>query len=94
MSTVANLAPGRIRSVLDAFDAGDTARAARLQRRAIDLVARTMSAGLPGTVTVKGLLNALGLLSGPVRAPLRPASPETVAALRASYEQLVTEPSL
>ncbi len=93
VSTVANLVPRQLRSVLDAFDAGDTARAARLQQQATELVELTMSAGLPGTVTAKGLLNALGLPAGPVRAPLRPASPETVAALRAAYERLVAEQS-
>jgi 4-hydroxy-tetrahydrodipicolinate synthase len=91
VSTVANLAPRQLRSVLDAFDAGDTARAARLQQQATELIELTMSAGLPGTVTVKGLLNDLGLPAGPVRAPLRPADPETVAALRAAYERLVAE---
>ncbi|MGX4692916.1 4-hydroxy-tetrahydrodipicolinate synthase [Streptomyces sp. JNUCC 63] len=91
VSTVANLAPRQLRSVLDAFDAGDTARAACLQQRATELIESTMSSGLPGTVTVKGLLNALNLPAGPVRAPLRPAAPETVAALRAAYERLVAE---
>ncbi|MFF7897938.1 4-hydroxy-tetrahydrodipicolinate synthase [Streptomyces sp. NPDC088817] len=88
VSTVANLVPRRLRSILDAFDAGDTARAARLQQQATELVESTMSAGLPGTVTVKALLNALTLPAGPVRPPLRPAPPETTAALRAAYERL------
>jgi 4-hydroxy-tetrahydrodipicolinate synthase len=38
VSTVANVAPELFRAVLDAFDAGDTGRAALLQRRAIPLV--------------------------------------------------------
>ncbi|WP_073952630.1 4-hydroxy-tetrahydrodipicolinate synthase, partial [Streptomyces kebangsaanensis] len=88
VSTVANLVPRQLRSVLDAFDAGDTARAARLQQRATELVELAMSAGLPGTVTVKGLLNDLGLPAGPVRAPLRPAGRETTDGLRAAYERL------
>ncbi|MGV9350509.1 4-hydroxy-tetrahydrodipicolinate synthase [Streptomyces spiralis] len=88
VSTVANAAPRQLRAVLDAFDAGDTALAARLQQRAIELVELTMASGLPGTVTVKGLLGALGLPAGPVRAPLRPAGRETVEALRAAYERL------
>ncbi|MFE9168605.1 4-hydroxy-tetrahydrodipicolinate synthase [Streptomyces kebangsaanensis] len=91
VSTVANLVPRQLRSVLDAFDAGDTARAARLQQRATELVELAMSAGLPGTVTVKGLLNDLGLPAGPVRAPLRPAGRETTDGLRAAYERLVAE---
>ncbi|MEV1067829.1 4-hydroxy-tetrahydrodipicolinate synthase [Streptomyces sp. NPDC050263] len=89
VSTVANIVPDRLRAVLDAFDAGDTAEAARLQQRATELVESVMSSGLPGTVTVKALLNDLGLPSGPVRAPLRPADRDTVGGLRAVYERLV-----
>lgn len=88
VSTVANAAPRQLRAVLNAFDAGDTALAARLQQQAIELVELTMASGLPGTVTVKGLLGALGLPAGPVRAPLRPAGRETVEALRAAHERL------
>ncbi|NEC78890.1 4-hydroxy-tetrahydrodipicolinate synthase, partial [Streptomyces sp. SID7958] len=73
VSTVANVAPDHLRAVLDAFDAGDTALAARLQQAAIPLVEAVMASGLPGTVTVKALLTALGLPAGPPRPPLRPA---------------------
>ncbi|MGW3508791.1 4-hydroxy-tetrahydrodipicolinate synthase [Streptomyces sp. NPDC000994] len=88
VSTVANLVPRQLRSILDAFDAGDTARAARLQQQATELIESTMSAGLPGTVTVKALLNDLDLPAGPVRAPLRPADRKTTDGLRAAYERL------
>ncbi|MET7379763.1 4-hydroxy-tetrahydrodipicolinate synthase [Streptomyces sp. NPDC005526] len=88
VSTVANAVPHRLRAVLDAFDAGDTARAARLQQQATGLIARMMSADLPGAVTAKGLLNTLGLPAGPVRAPLRPADRETTDGLLAEYEHL------
>ncbi|WP_225074122.1 4-hydroxy-tetrahydrodipicolinate synthase [Streptomyces sp. CoT10] len=88
ISTVANLVPRRLRSILDAFDAGDTARAAQLQQQATELIESTMSAGLPGTVTVKALLNDLGRPASPVRAPLRPAGRETADGLRAAYERL------
>ncbi|MDN3021086.1 4-hydroxy-tetrahydrodipicolinate synthase [Streptomyces sp. S.PB5] len=88
VSTVANIAPARLRAVLDAFDAGDTTGAARLQQRAMLLIELMMSAGLPGTVTAKALLNDLGLPAGPVRAPLLPATPETTAELLAAYEEL------
>ncbi len=88
VSTVANVAPDLFRAVLDAFDAGDTGRAALLQRRAIPLIESMMAAGLPGTVTAKALLGALGLPAGPVRAPLRPADPETIAGLLAAYGEL------
>ncbi|MEU6365911.1 4-hydroxy-tetrahydrodipicolinate synthase [Streptomyces sp. NPDC046931] len=88
VSTVANVAPRRMRSVLDAFDAGDTAGAARLQHRATPLIEGMMAAGLPGTVTAKALLGALGLPAGPVRAPLRPAGREAVEGLLRAYERL------
>jgi 4-hydroxy-tetrahydrodipicolinate synthase len=87
ISTVANVAPRRLRAVLDAFDAGDTAGAAVLQQRATPLVEAMMSAGLPGAVTAKALLTALGLPAGPVRAPLRPAGREEVDGLLAAYEE-------
>ncbi|MEU1267671.1 4-hydroxy-tetrahydrodipicolinate synthase [Streptomyces sp. NPDC005799] len=88
VSTVANVVPAHLRSVLDAFDSGDTATAARAQQRATPLIESMMAAGLPGTVTAKALLNELGLPAGPVRAPLRPASHETVDGLLAAYEDL------
>ncbi|KOU55350.1 dihydrodipicolinate synthase [Streptomyces sp. MMG1533] len=89
VSTVANVVPARLRAVLDAFEAGDTPVSARLQQRATPLIESMMSAGLPGAVTAKALLNALGLPAGPVRAPLRPADRETVDGLLAAYEQLM-----
>ncbi|MFF6998851.1 4-hydroxy-tetrahydrodipicolinate synthase [Streptomyces sp. NPDC008313] len=89
VSTVANVVPRRLRAILDAFDAGDTAGAARLQRLAVPLIELMMASGLPGTVTAKALLGALGLPSGPVRAPLRPAGRETADGLLAAYERLV-----
>ncbi|WP_055416322.1 4-hydroxy-tetrahydrodipicolinate synthase [Streptomyces pactum] len=91
VSTVANVVPDLFRAVLDAFDAGDTGRAALLQRRAIPLVELMMAAGLPGTVTTKALLGALDLPAGPVRAPLRPADRETTDRLVATYEELTAD---
>ncbi|OIJ63136.1 4-hydroxy-tetrahydrodipicolinate synthase [Streptomyces mangrovisoli] len=93
VSTVANVVPGLMRSVLDAFDAGDTARAARLMRRAVPLIEAVMDAGLPGTVTAKALLAGLGLPAGPVRAPLRPADRETADGLRAVLAGVTGEPA-
>ncbi|AWT42414.1 MULTISPECIES: 4-hydroxy-tetrahydrodipicolinate synthase [Streptomyces] len=90
VSTVANVAPARLRAILDAFDAGDTATAARLQRRATPLIEAMMSAGLPGTVTAKALLTHLGHPAGPVRPPLRPADEDTVSSLREAYDTLTS----
>ncbi|AYG83633.1 4-hydroxy-tetrahydrodipicolinate synthase [Streptomyces hundungensis] len=75
VSTVANVAPGPLRAVLDAYDAGAPAEAARLNQLVLPLVELMMASGLPGTVTAKSLLNL------PVRAPLLPASPGEVARL-------------
>jgi 4-hydroxy-tetrahydrodipicolinate synthase len=87
VSTVANVVPEQLRSIIDTFDAGDTGGAARLQQRAMELIELMMAAGLPGTVTTKALLGALGLPAGPVRAPLRGAGAEAVDRLRGAYER-------
>ncbi|WP_329290518.1 4-hydroxy-tetrahydrodipicolinate synthase [Streptomyces pseudovenezuelae] len=89
VSTVANVVPARLRAILDMFEAGDTPVSARLQQRATPLIEAMMSAGLPGTVTAKALLHALGLPAGPVRAPLRPAGRKAADGLLAEYERLV-----
>ncbi|MGW6025012.1 4-hydroxy-tetrahydrodipicolinate synthase [Streptomyces sp. NPDC055099] len=88
ISTVANAVPGQLRSIIDAFDAGDTSGARRLQQQSMELIELMMGAGLPGTVTSKALLGALGLPGGPVRAPLRPAGREATDRLLAAYEAL------
>ncbi|MEU6667237.1 4-hydroxy-tetrahydrodipicolinate synthase [Streptomyces sp. NPDC046727] len=89
VSTVANAVPAHIASILAAFDAGDTARATRLQLAAMPLIEAMMGAGLPGTVTAKALLARLGLPAGPLRAPLLPAGRETADGLLAAYEALI-----
>lgn len=89
VSTVANVVPSQLRAVIDAFDAGDTAAAARLQQRATPLIESMTAAGLPGTVTGKALLNELGLPAGPVRPPLRPAGRAALDGLLAAYEDLM-----
>ncbi|UXY26833.1 4-hydroxy-tetrahydrodipicolinate synthase [Streptomyces sp. HUAS TT20] len=89
VSTVANAVPRRVAEILEAFEAGDTAAAARLQQRATPLIEAMMNGGLPGTVTAKSLLNELGLPAGPPRAPLRPAGREATDGLRTVYEELV-----
>lgn len=86
VSTVANVAGPGLAAVLDAYDRGDTAEATRLHRRYLPLIELMMASGLPGTVTAKALLADLGLPSGPVRAPLRPATEERTKALRAAWE--------
>lgn len=88
ISTVANIIPRQLRSIIDAFDAGDTAGARRFQQQSMELIELMMAAGLPGTVTSKALLAALDLPAGPVRAPLRPADRKAADGLLAAYEAL------
>ncbi|MET9496819.1 4-hydroxy-tetrahydrodipicolinate synthase [Streptomyces sp. NPDC006552] len=91
VSTVANAVPGAFRAIIDAYDAGDTALAARHQQLTIPLTELMMSAGLPGAVTAKALLADLSLPGGgPVRAPLLPADAPTVTRLRAAHDALVS----
>ncbi|MFJ2258185.1 4-hydroxy-tetrahydrodipicolinate synthase [Streptomyces sp. NPDC087844] len=89
VSTVANVTPRHFRSIIDAFDRGETDEAARLQRLGIALTESMMASGLPGAVTTKALLGALGLPAGPVRAPLRSAGRETTDGLLTEYERLM-----
>ncbi|WP_032796768.1 dihydrodipicolinate synthase family protein, partial [Streptomyces sp. HCCB10043] len=84
VSTVANVAPRQMRAPLDAFDAGRTDEAARLNGLTARLVELMMASGLPGTVTAKALLDA-----GPVREPLQPAGREAADGLRKAYEELL-----
>jgi 4-hydroxy-tetrahydrodipicolinate synthase len=86
VSTVANVAPRQLRAVLDAYDKGATAEAARLNGLTLPLAELMMASGLPGTVTAKALLDA-----GPVREPLQPAGRETTCGLRVAYEELLAE---
>jgi len=88
ISTVANVIPRHFRSVINAFDAGETAEAARHQQQTLPLTELMMASGLPGAVTAKALLSRLGLPAGPVRAPLRPAGREATDGLLAAYEEL------
>ncbi|MFG3104553.1 4-hydroxy-tetrahydrodipicolinate synthase [Streptomyces sp. NPDC048182] len=93
VSTVANAAPTQVRAILDAFDAGAARAATGAQRTLIPLIDQMMAGPLPGTVTAKTLLTTLGLPSGPVRAPLLPASDELTTELRRTYEQLFASPT-
>ncbi|MEU7296249.1 4-hydroxy-tetrahydrodipicolinate synthase [Streptomyces exfoliatus] len=88
VSTVANVAPRQLRAVLDAFDAGDSAEAARLNARTMPLTELMMASGLPGSVTAKALLG------GALREPLQPADREALDGLRAAHEALVQAESV
>ncbi|MGW4030724.1 4-hydroxy-tetrahydrodipicolinate synthase [Streptomyces sp. NPDC004838] len=85
VSTVANVAPRAVRAVLDAFDRGDTAQAARLNQRLVPLTELMMASDLPGAVTAKALLGA-----GAVRPPLQPADAVSLARLREAHAALTS----
>ncbi|GHH35344.1 4-hydroxy-tetrahydrodipicolinate synthase 1 [Streptomyces candidus] len=89
VSTLANVVPHAMAAPLRAHRDGDVDRAARLHRRTLPLAELMMASGLPGTVTAKTLLNALGLPAGPVREPLQPASSDVLDALLAAYGELM-----
>ncbi|WP_327322834.1 4-hydroxy-tetrahydrodipicolinate synthase [Streptomyces sp. NBC_01210] len=88
VSTVANVAPRQLRAALDAYDAGQVAEAARLNQLTAPLAELMMASGLPGTVTVKALIDA-----GPVREPLQPAGREATDGLRRAYVELLVSTS-
>jgi 4-hydroxy-tetrahydrodipicolinate synthase len=88
VSTVANVAPRQLRAPLDAYDEGAGPESIRLNQLTLRLSALMMASGLPGTVTAKALLNALGLPAGPVREPLQSAGPEATGGLLRAYQEL------
>ncbi|MQY12336.1 4-hydroxy-tetrahydrodipicolinate synthase [Streptomyces sp. RB5] len=82
ISTVANVAPREVVALLDAYETGAVAEAARRHLALTPLIDAVMNAGVPGTVTAKALLTEQGLPSGPVRPPLLAADPALVEGLR------------
>ncbi|WP_167154081.1 4-hydroxy-tetrahydrodipicolinate synthase [Streptomyces sp. MBT27] len=82
VSTVANVAPRAMSAVLDAFDAGAVAEAARLNQLTLPLAELMMASGLPGAVTAKAVLGF------PVRGPLQGAGEGVAARLRAARDAL------
>jgi len=80
VSVVSNLAPGRVRRMVDAALRGEMAAARDEHRRLIGL-ARALLTLEPNPVGVKAAMRLLGRDTGAVRAPLAPASASSVSAL-------------
>ncbi|AXK37245.1 4-hydroxy-tetrahydrodipicolinate synthase [Streptomyces armeniacus] len=87
VSSVANVAGRHVRAMLDAFDAGDHTTATRLHLALVPLVDALMSEA-PYTVTLKALLAAHALPSGPLRAPLLPADDLLTTRVVEAFKQL------
>ncbi|MCK1796498.1 4-hydroxy-tetrahydrodipicolinate synthase [Streptomyces sp. XM4193] len=85
VSTVAGVAGGLVREMLDAFDAGDLDGARKRHHALAPLVRALQSA--PGTVTLKAIHRAAGLPGGPVRGPLLAADETLTAELVAAFRQ-------
>jgi 4-hydroxy-tetrahydrodipicolinate synthase len=80
VSVVAHVVGARLRELLDAWTAGDAARAREINAGLLDVyqgIFRTQ-----GVILIKAALTLAGLPGGPVRPPLVDATPDEVATLR------------
>ncbi|MBM3215507.1 4-hydroxy-tetrahydrodipicolinate synthase [Candidatus Poribacteria bacterium] len=84
ITVVANIAPGQVAEMCDAFDAGDLARARQLHYDvmplSIDLFIET------NPIPVKTAMQMMGLLNGVMRLPLCPMGAANAEKLRASLK--------
>jgi 4-hydroxy-tetrahydrodipicolinate synthase len=87
VSVVGHVAGDRMREMLTAWDAGDTARALDLFRRTLPAIDAVMGVPNYGATTAKAGLQLLGVLDNRrVRGPLVELDDTEVAALRAGLE--------
>jgi 4-hydroxy-tetrahydrodipicolinate synthase len=80
VSVVGHVAAGRLRDMVDAFLAGDVARARDLHRGLLPLYTGLFRT--QGVILAKAALTLLGLPGGPVRPPLPDATDAEIAQLR------------
>lgn len=80
VSVVSHVVTPQLVELLAAYDAGDTVRAQRVNRRLQPVYAGIFRT--QGVILTKAALGLLGLPAGPVRLPLVDATPEQVAVLR------------
>jgi 4-hydroxy-tetrahydrodipicolinate synthase len=81
VSVVGHVVGADLHEMIDAYRAGDVARALRIHRRLVPVVTAIMTR-TQGVIAVKAALSLLGLPGGTVRPPLVDATPEFAAALR------------
>lgn len=84
VSVISHVVGERIREMIDAFDAGDVARARELHLGLAPVAAAMFR--LPGAVSAKAALSRAGLPAGPLRLPLVEATEEQAATLAGELE--------
>ena len=84
ISVLSNVAPRQTHDICQAFFDGDTAKAAKLQLDAMDLVGSLFCEVNP--IPVKTAMNMMGMEVGPLRMPLSPMEEQNAARLRKSME--------
>jgi 4-hydroxy-tetrahydrodipicolinate synthase len=87
VSVVAHLVGKQINAMFDAYDDGDTAKAAAINDRLLPAVNALMGRG-PGIIAVKAGLSGQGLPAGEPRVPLLPADEALVADIATALADL------
>jgi len=86
VSVAANLVPGMIKEMIEAFESGHTSKARDLHLKLLPLVAALFVE--PNPIPVKYALNQLGLPSGPPRLPLVEISNDAARKVREALSEL------
>ena len=84
ISVLSNIAPQQTHDICQAFFNGDTAKAAKLQLDAMDLIGSLFCEVNP--IPVKTAMNMMGMNAGPLRMPMTPMEEKNAERLRASLE--------
>ena len=84
ISVLSNVAPQQTHDICQAFFNGDTAKAAKLQLDAMDLIGSLFCEVNP--IPVKTAMNMMGMGVGPLRMPMTPMEEKNAERLRASLE--------
>ncbi|MBQ1331300.1 MAG: 4-hydroxy-tetrahydrodipicolinate synthase, partial [Lachnospiraceae bacterium] len=82
ISVLSNIAPQQTHDICQAYFDGDTAKAAKFQLDAIDLIGSLFCEVNP--IPVKTAMNMMGMEVGPLRMPLTPMEEKNAERLRAS----------
>jgi 4-hydroxy-tetrahydrodipicolinate synthase len=78
-SVVSHIVTGRLRGLVESYEAGDVVRATALHRELLPVYMGIFRG--QGVVMIKAVLNSMGLPAGPVRSPLLDATPQQRAVL-------------